>query len=57
MGEDSVTETNPERFALWQSVAPVGGQQMDSTKDENAYITIHRPEGLHRTMISIKRQL
>lgn len=45
MGEDPVTETNPERFALWQSVAPVGGQQMDSTKDENAYITIHRPEG------------
>jgi len=45
MGEDPVTETNPERFALWQNVAPVGGQQMDSTKDENAYITIHRPEG------------
>lgn len=45
MGEDPVTETNSERFALWQNFAPVGGQQMDSTKDENAYITIHRPEG------------
>ncbi|MEC8474774.1 MAG: alpha/beta hydrolase, partial [Planctomycetota bacterium] len=45
IAEDSVTEKISDRFALWESVAPVGDQQMGSTKDENAYITIHRPEG------------